>query len=135
MKRSAAVTAPLLASVALAITTGCRKPEMQRCVDENNKVVDDKLCANQPAQANGQTNDPQHQNPGVGGFIPYVPLYHYYYGGWGGYGLGSLVGGGSTAPAEGHSYINSTGVRSGTARGGFGRSMSSGSHSSGGAGE
>jgi hypothetical protein len=132
MKRSTKVTAPLLASLALAMTTGCRKPEMQRCVDENNKVVDDKLCADQPAQA----DDQQHQNPGVGGgFIPYVPLYHYYYGGWGGYALGSLVGGGSTRPAEGHSYINSTGVKTGTVRGGFGRSMSSGSHGSGGAGE
>jgi hypothetical protein len=131
MKRSAKVTAPLLASLALAMTTGCRKPEMQRCVDENNKVVDDKLCTDQPAQA----GDPQHQNPGVGGFIPYLPLYHYYYGGWGGYGLGSLVGGGSTTPAEGHNYINSTGVRTGTVRGGFGRSMSSGSHGSSGAGE
>ena len=130
MKRSAKVTAPLLASLALAMTTGCRKPEMQRCVDENNKVVDESLCANQPAQTGGQT-----QNLGGHGYVPYIPLYHYYYGGWGGYGLGSLVGGGSNAPAEGHSYINSTGVRTGTVRGGFGRSMSSGSHSSGGAGE
>ena len=131
MKRSAKVTAPLLASVALAITTGCRKPEMQRCVDENNKVVDDKLCANEPSD-----NSQQQQRPdGHGGFIPYIPLYHYYYGGWGGYGLGSLVGGGSTTPAEGHSYINSSGVRTGTVRGGFGRSMSSGSHGSSGAGE
>jgi hypothetical protein len=131
MKRSAKVTAPLLASVALAMTTGCRKPEMQRCVDENNKVVDDSHCANQP-----QAATPDQQRPdGHGGFIPFIPLYHYYYGGWGGYGLGTLVGGGSTTPAAGHSYINSTGVRSGTVRGGFGGSMSSGSHSSGGAGE
>ena len=131
MKRSPKVTAPLLASLALAMTTGCRKPEMQRCVDENNKVVDDKLCANQP-----QAGAPDYGRPnGHGGFIPFVPLYHYYYGGWGGYGLGTLVGGGSNTPAEGHSYINSTGVRSGTVRGGFGRSMSSGSHSSSGAGE
>jgi hypothetical protein len=132
MKRSTKVTAPLLASLALSITTGCRKPEMQRCVDESNKVVDDKLCANQP-QTGGQPNDPQNQNHG-GGFVPFVPLYHYYYGGWGGYGLGSLVGGGTNTPAEGHSYINSSGVRTGTVRGGFGHSMSSGSHS-GGAGE
>jgi hypothetical protein len=131
MKRSAKVTAPLLASLALSMTTGCRKPEMQRCVDETNKVVDDSLCANQP-----QAGGPQQQRPdGHGGFIPYIPLYRYYYGGWGGYGLGTLVGGGSNSPAEGHSYINSTGVRTGTVRGGFGRSMSSGSHSSSGAGE
>jgi len=110
------------------MTTGCRKPEMQRCVDENNHVVDDKLCANQPSDNN------QHQNLGGGGYVPFIPLYHYYYGGWGGYGLGTLVGGGSATPAEGRSYINSSGVRTGTVRGGFGRSMSSG-HGSGGAGE
>jgi hypothetical protein len=105
MKRSAKVTAPLLASLALSMTTGCRKPEMQRCVDETNKVVDDKLCASQPLAGDSQ----QQRSDGHGGFLPY--------------------------PAEGHSYINSTGVRTGTVRGGFGRSMSSGSHSSGGAGE
>lgn len=126
MKRSAKVTAPLLASVAIAMTTGCRKPEMQRCVDENNHVVDDSLCANQPQ---GQA---QQRPDGHGGFIPWVPLYHYYYGGWGGFGLGSLVGGGSTTPDPGHTYATRSGV---TTRGGFGRSMSSGAHGGGGAGE
>ena len=132
MKRSAKVTAPLLASLALGITSGCRKPEMQRCVDENNHVVDDKLCANQPQTGDQQQN----QNPTTHGYVPYIPLYHYYYGGWGGYGLGSLAGGGTTTPAEGHSYINSSGVRTGTVRGGFGRSMSGGEgNGSSGAGE
>jgi len=126
MKRSAKVTAPLLASVALAMTTGCRKPEMQRCVDENNKVVDDSLCANQPQ---GQA---QQRPDGHGGFIPFIPLYHYYYGGWGGYGLGTLVGGGSTTADPARSYTTRSGV---TTRGGFGRSMSSGSGHGEGAGE
>ena len=131
MKRSAHVAAPLLASVALSLATGCRKPEMQRCVDENNHVVDDSLCANLPPD-----NNQQYQNLGGHGgtYVPYHPLYHYYYGGWGGYALGTLVGGGSTTPAEGRSYVNSTGVRTGTVRGGFGRSMSSGGHG-GGSGE
>ncbi|MBS1800260.1 MAG: hypothetical protein JSS95_10575 [Acidobacteria bacterium] len=130
MRRSTKVAAPLLAATALAMMSGCRKPEMQRCVDENNKVVDDSFCANLP-QNNGNQ---QYPNMGGGGFVPYVPLYHRYYGGWGGYALGTLVGGGSTSPVEGHSYITSRGVRTGTVRGGFGRSMSSGSHG-GGAGE
>jgi hypothetical protein len=125
MKRSAKVTAPLLASVALAMTTGCRKPEMQRCVDENNRVVDDSLCANQPQ---GQT---QQRPDGHGGFIPFIPLYHYYYGGWGGYGFGTLVGGGTTTPDPARSYTTRSGV---TTRGGFGRTMSSDPHT-GGAGE
>jgi hypothetical protein len=130
MRRSAQVVAPLLAATAIAMMTGCRKPEMQRCVDESNKVVDDNFCANLP-QAGGQ----QYQNLGGGGFVPYVPMYHYYYGGWGGYALGTLVGGGSTNPIGGRSYITSRGVRTGTVRGGFGRSMSSGGSHGGGAGE
>jgi hypothetical protein len=126
MKRSTKVAAPLLASAALAMTMGCRKPEMQRCVDENNKVVDDSFCANQPQ---GQA---QQQRPdGRGGFIPFIVPYHYYYGGWGGYGLGTVVGGGSYVPAEGHSYANRSGV---TTRGGFGHSYGSGEGEGGGHG-
>ncbi|MCU1293422.1 MAG: hypothetical protein JWP08_2272 [Bryobacterales bacterium] len=48
MRRSTQVTAPLLAATALSILTGCLKPEMQRCVDEQNRVVDDKLCTSEP---------------------------------------------------------------------------------------
>lgn len=106
------------------MTAGCRKPEMQRCVDENNKVVDDSLCANQPQQGSQQ-----YQNFGGHGYVPYIPIYHYYYGGWGGYGLGNVVGGGSYTPVDGRSYTTRSGV---TTRGGFGRSFSSsGSHGNG----
>ena len=123
MRRSAQVTAPLLAATALSLLTCCRKPEMQRCVDENNKVVDDSLCANQPQQG-GQQQRPD----GHGGFIPLIIPYHYYYGGWGGYGLGSVAGGGSYTPSAGRSYVTRSGV---TTRGGFGRSFSGGAHGSG----
>jgi hypothetical protein len=127
MKRSTQVAAPLLAAAALAITTGCQKPQMQRCVDENNKVVDDSFCANQPQQPN------QQQQPRTGGgMLPFIPLYHYYYGGWGGYGLGTAVGGGSNTPDPSRSYVTRSGV---TTRGGFGRSMSSSGSHGGGAGE
>ncbi len=120
MKRSTQVAAPLLAATALSILTGCRKPEMQRCVDEQNHVVDDSLCANQPVA--------QQRPDGHGGFIPIILPYRYYYGGWGGYGLGSAVGGGSYATAAGRSYTTRSGV---TTRGGFGSSFSEGgSHSS-----
>ena len=127
MKRSTKVAAPLLASAALAILAGCRKPEMQRCVDEQNHVVDDSLCANQPAAQQQQQQQQQH-TMGGGGFIPLIPIYHYYYGGWGGYGLGSIVGGGSYVPAAGRSYATRSGV---TTRGGFGSSYSGGSHGEG----
>ncbi len=53
----------------------------------------------------------QQQRPdGHGGFIPVIIPYHYYYGGWGGYGLGTLVGGGGYAPVAGRSYANRSGV-------------------------
>ena len=123
MKRSTHVAAPLLAAAALAITTGCRRPEMQRCVDENNNVVDDSFCKDQKDQPNAQQQRPD----GHGGFI-FVPLpYRYYYGGYGGFGIGSQAGGGSYTPAPGASY---------TTRGGFGSSFAEGgSHSSGSSGE
>jgi hypothetical protein len=118
MKRSTQVAAPLLAAAALSLLTGCR-PEMQRCVDENNHVVDDSLCDTQP-----------NQHPVAGTSVyPILLPYHYYYGGWGGYGIGSVVGGGSTNPSFGRSYATRSGR---TIRGGFGSSFSEGgSHSSG----
>jgi hypothetical protein len=122
MKRSAQVSAPLLAAAALSMLSGCQKPQMQRCVDEQNHVVDDSLCANQ------QNAQQQRRPDGHGGFLPAYLLYRYYYGGWGGYGLGSVVGGGGYAPVSGRSYANRSGV---TIRGGFGSSFSEGgSHSS-----
>ncbi len=144
MRRSAQVAAPFLASTALALLAGCREPEMQRCVDENNKVVDDKLCANQPPNASQdaeqqrrlqeqQAQQQQREHNGLG-ILPFLPLYHYYYGGYGGRGLGTVVTGGATAPISGRTYVNSSGVRSGTTRGGFGKSFSSGGSHGGGEG-
>jgi hypothetical protein len=119
MKRSIQVAAPLLAAAALAMTTGCHR-EMQRCVDEHNNVVVDSFCQNQSTQ-------PQQRPDGHGGFIFVPQPYRYYYGGYGGFGIGSQVGGGSYTPAPGASY---------TTRGGFGSSFAEGgSHSSSGGGE
>ncbi len=121
MKRSSQVVAPLLATTALALISGCHGPEMQRCVDPQNRVVDQSLCASGP-------------RGGGGG-------YHAYYGGGGSYRVGSTVEGGSSEPVGGHSYSTS----SGTARGGFGSSFSGeggghgggegGGHGGGGGGE
>ena len=68
-------------------------------------------------------------------FIPH--MYRYYYGGLGGYALGSIVSGGSYAPVPGHSYSATSAAAarpvSGTSRGGFGSSFScSGGHGGGG---
>lgn len=124
MRRSGFVFAPLLASAAVALLSGCHKTEMERCVDEQNHVVDPKFCQNLPANGT-QTVVGQPTTTG-GVYIPH--FYRYYYGGAGSYALGSTVTGGSYSPASGHSYSTTTG----TSRGGFGSSFSS--HSSGGHG-
>ena len=119
VKRSTQVATPLLAAAAMAMVLGCRKTEMQRCVDENNKVVDDSFCK-QPGQ-----QQMERRPDGHGGFL-FVPLlYHYYYGGYGGFAPGSVVGGGSFAPTPGRSYSSPT------TRGGFGSSFGGGSRGSG----
>ena len=126
MRRSVQVTAPLLALAASAMLSGCRKPEMRRCVDEHNVVVADNLCSAQ---------EDLRQRNGGGGNMLFLP-YRYYYGGYGGFGLGSTIGGGGFVASPGRSYVNSSGVRSGTARGGFGSSFSEGgAHGGGGSGE
>jgi len=124
MKRSLQVSAPLLAATALALSSGCRKPEMQRCVDEQNRVVADSLCQNPAAQ------QPAHAPTGG-----YFPIYRYYYGGSGGYDLGTPVSGGTYTALSGHTYASST------TRGGFGSTHdgssadSSGAHGSSSGGE
>ena len=114
MRRSKYVVAPILASAAVALLSGC-KPEMQRCVDENNRVVDANECRTQTT------------------VVPGGHYYRWYYGGGGSYVPGTVVTGGRYAPESGHSYS----VTNGTARGGFGSSFGGdGAHAGGdGAGE
>ena len=92
---------------------------MQRCVDANNHVVDPAFCKDLPFGTTTHT----YSGGGGGGF-------HYYYGGSGNYTPGTLVEGGSTLPAAGHSYSTTTG----TARGGFGSSFGGGGGEGGGEG-
>ena len=114
--------APILASAAAVLLSGC-KPDMQRCVDENNRVMDPSYC-NTLQRGSTQTT------VGPSGGAHY---YRWYYGGGGGYAPGSGATGGRYAPESGRSYSTT----SGTARGGFGSSFSGdGAHASGeGAGE
>jgi hypothetical protein len=124
MKRSIRVYAPLLAASALALAAaGCRpRPEMQRCVDEQNHVVPESFC-----QANGVTSRPASGYGGGQGYFR-APMYRFYYGGYGGWNPGSTVGGGSYTSVGGHSYTTSSGAahsistEGGTVRGGFGGS-------------
>lgn len=105
MRRSAHVVAPILASAAAVLLSGCR-PDMQRCVDESNHVVNPSDCNALPAGSNQTTVGPS------GG----SHYYRWYYGGGGGYVPGTVVSGGGYAPTSGHSYSTTNG----TARGGFG---------------
>lgn len=129
MRRPAHIVTPLLAAAALSILTGCRPKEMQRCVDENNNVVDEKLCGGPQRQVVHQQSD------GHGGFVPlFIPMYRNYYGGGGGYGMGSRVYGGGYTQVPGSSYSSGSsgffgrlGARAGgVTRGGFGSSFGGG---------
>jgi hypothetical protein len=117
MRRSKQVVAPILASAAMAMLAGC-KPDMQRCVDEGNRVVD-------PAYCNTLQPGSRHTTVGPSGGSH---IYRYYYGGGGSYAVGSTATQGSYAPESGHSYSTT----SGTARGGFGSSFGGGEGGEGG---
>jgi hypothetical protein len=108
VRRSSQVIAPILASAAAVLLSGCR-PDMQRCVDEGNRVVDPSLCRTLQSGSRQTTVGPS------GG----SHFYRYYYGGGGSYVPGTVVTGGGFAPASGHSYSTTNG----TARGGFGSSF------------
>jgi hypothetical protein len=83
MKSSARITATLFAVVSLAAATGCRKPEMQRCVDQHHIVVDDDFC-----HSNGEQRV-------LGRKPEQSASYRYYYGGTGSTHAGTLATGGS----------------------------------------
>ena len=120
------IVTPLLTAAAVSILTGCRPKQMQRCVDEHDNVVDDKLCDAQPGGA--QTVVRQRPD-GHGGFVPIIiPMYRNYYGGAGSYGVGSHVYGGAYQPQQDQNYRTSSGggyhggggFFHGITRGGFG---------------
>jgi hypothetical protein len=106
MRRSLHVSAPLLVAAALTLATGCERPEMQRCVDEQNMVVDDDLC-----HAIGEQRT-------IGGNPHKPPVYRYYYGGTGSPESGTTAEGGRFEPDPTHSYKIAT--SSVTVRNGFG---------------
>lgn len=102
-RRSATVTLTLLSGVAAAVLTACRSEERRTCVDQQDVVVPDSLCAR---RGRGSL---------VGAAAMWYP-YRYYYGGAGYAGVGSRMRGGAYTPRS------SVGPRAGTgtARGGFG---------------
>ncbi|RZU41459.1 hypothetical protein [Edaphobacter modestus] len=92
MKRSTVQVVALLLAAALALMAGCRKPEMQRCVNPQNIVVDDDLCHSSGEQR-------------VLGQRPAASSsFRYYYGGSGSTEGGTLATGGSYMPERDHTY-------------------------------
>jgi hypothetical protein len=100
MRKSAKVTLMFLSSFAAAVMNGCDKDqsgdwaEAKRCVDNNNVVVEDRLC---------ETSGPQSH------------YYSHYYGGHGYY-VGERAYGGDRFARPGVSYASPSHVT----RGGFG---------------
>jgi hypothetical protein len=85
-------TALFFAGVLLVSTIGCRKPEMQRCVDQDHIVVDDDLChATSEQRILGQKPKPSGS-------------YRYYYGGTGSTETGTIATGGSYMRLAAHTY-------------------------------
>lgn len=86
------VAASLLAAAAIVPMSGCRKPEMQRCVDRQNVVVDDDLC-----HAMGEQRilgkKPEDRS-----------AFRYYYGGTGSTEPGTVATGGSYMRERDHTY-------------------------------
>ncbi|HEU4636406.1 MAG TPA: hypothetical protein VFS41_09530 [Edaphobacter sp.] len=92
MKRFSRIATTLVAFIAIAMATGCRKPEMQRCVDQQNVVVDDDLC-----HALGEQR--------ILGKKPEArSSYRYYYGGTGSTEPGTVATGGSLMRERDRTY-------------------------------
>jgi hypothetical protein len=105
MKKSARVSLVFLSSFAAAVMNGCGGDddgnwvEAKRCVDNNNVVVEDRLCDDQARSGSG-----------------HVGRYHSYYYGGHGYYAGDRAYGGGTVAQPGVNYTNASRVP----RGGFG---------------
>jgi hypothetical protein len=117
VKRSRSIQLTIVTSLASALIS-CEQRVTRYCVDQNQRVVDDKLC------------EQSQPNPGL-------PYYRWYYGGArGSVPLGTHLSGGSYfAPARG--FVTPAEADNGTVRGIFGRAgaAASGGHGEAAAGE
>jgi hypothetical protein len=112
LKKSSQITLGLVASLALAFTSGCRRTQVQNCVGADNRIVDDQFC--------DQADQQRRNNPN--GYVPYRWLF----GGSSGGHLGDNVFGGSTSAWPGATTVRSNGVTSG----GFGSILGGSGHAS-----
>jgi hypothetical protein len=117
VKKSVAVPLTLVATFAAAIACSS-SPEERQCVDAQDRVVPDSLCARAERERPGSTGastSVARGGSGMGGAFLFLP-YRYYYGG-SRRGLGSVVTGGGYSPRTSGGF---SAGRSGTSRGGFG---------------
>lgn len=123
MRKSKKITLTILTLIAINLLIGCDEvnEEVKHCVDENDVVIDDKLC-----EGNNGVINPAVVNPVTGFSSPRVT--RWYYGGTNVFSTGTKVSGGSYAASPGKSYSSPTTI----SRGGFG---STGRGISAGAGE
>ncbi len=106
MKKSSNITLGLVATVAMMMAA-CDRTQVQRCVDSNNTVVDDRNCDAPP-----------------GNTATHTGFYRWYYGGRG-YRPGETAYDGDYAPRAGYSVVRGSSMGSGehgsgVSRGGFG---------------
>jgi hypothetical protein len=117
VKRSRSIQLTIVTSLASALIS-CEQRATRYCVDQNQRVMDDKLC--------------EQSQPGPG-----FHYYHWYYGGARGrVPVGTQLSGGSySAPSRG--FVTPGQPENGTVRGVFGRAgaAASGGHGEAGAGE
>lgn len=108
MKKSSAISLTLLTAVAALATSSCAKKEVRDCVDQNNRIVEDRFCDERNGQSQPMSGYP-------GGFLPY----YWRYGGSSGGHIGDAVIGGGTSPTPGTRAVSGRSV----SRGGFGSSF------------
>lgn len=93
MTRPLLLAALFLIVTPVLIATGCNiEPEMQRCVDYRDTVVEYSACQGGP------------QYVKVPGNINPMPRFRFYYGGFGSGEIGSQAWGGAEKPLSGHVY-------------------------------
>jgi hypothetical protein len=112
VRKSSQITLGLVASLAMAFTSGCRRTQVQNCVGADNRIIGDQYCDEADKQ---RRNSP-------GGYYPYRWLF----GGSSGGHIGDSVLGGSTSAWPGATTVRGSGAGSGgVSFGGFGSSMGS----------
>ncbi len=94
MKRILQLSSLCLLTIPVCVATGCNvQPEMQRCIDFRDHVLDYHECERPVSEVR------------VPGSINPLPSHRWYFGGYGGTELGASAWGGSDTALHGHAYM------------------------------